>query len=159
MWTANSTFLSRKWNLQFPPNSRCLPIVLYGVTFQKAVVIIFTALTALSITLLYLFFFGSVFVLTSVMKSETYELRNSNSHHFNTFQNKMFYSAFVNIFIIFYCTIFHKPVCDHWLVMRVNYDVNYKIYPNHNQQTLYEKLYLHNIIVRTVHVGCDWKYS
>lgn len=112
--------------------------MLYDVTFQKAVIFVFAALTALSITLLYLFFFGSVFVLTSVMKSETYELRNSNSHHVNSFQNKMFYSAFVNIFIVFYCTMFHKPVCDHWLVMRVNYKVNYKTSPYHNQQTLYE---------------------
>lgn len=129
--------------------------MLYGVTFQKAVIFVFIALTALSITLLYLFFFGSIFVLTSVMKSETYELRNSNSHHVNTFQNKMFYSAFVNIFVIFYCTVFHKAVCDHLLVMRVNYNINDKIYPYHNQQTFYQKFYLHNIIVRTVRVVCD----
>jgi len=36
--------------------------------------------------------------------------------------------------------------------MRVNYNVNYKIYPYHNQQTVYEQFYLHNIIVRTVRV-------
>jgi len=132
MQTANSTFLSRKWNFQYPPKGRCLPIVLYGVTFQKAVIFVSTAFITLSITLLYLCFFGSVFVLTSVVKSKTYELRNSNNHHVNTFQNKMFYSAFVNVFIIFYCTIFHKLMCDHWLVMRVNCNVNYKIYPYYN---------------------------
>jgi hypothetical protein len=93
-------------------------------------------LRALSITLLYLFFSGSVFILTTVMKLETYELRNSKSHYVNTFQNKMFYSAFVNIFTVFYCTIFHKLVCDHWLVMRVNYNVNQNLSVSQPTNTL-----------------------
>jgi len=72
---------------------------LYGVTFQKAVISVFTALRALNITLLYLFFFGSVFVLTSVMKSETYELRNSNSRYVNRVLSKT--KCFIQHLVLF----------------------------------------------------------